>query len=77
MRNSKINFTDGIRKWADRMEDYQTYLPGMLWECGKAINESLRKFSEMDTRELLEGALTKVHESHLQRLDWEILERDY
>ena len=28
-------------------------------------------------RELLEGALTKVHEAHLQRIDWEILNRDY
>ena len=31
----------------------------------------------MDMRELLEGALTKVNESHLQRIDWEILDRDY
>ena len=31
----------------------------------------------MDMREILENALTKVHELHLQRIDWEILDRDY
>ena len=77
MRITKINFTDGIQKWANRMEDYQTYLPDMLWESGETINESLTRFREMEMQELLEGALTKVHEAHLQRIDWEILDRNY
>ena len=33
--------------------------------------------SEMEMGELLEGALAKVHEAHLQRIDWEILDRSY
>ena len=31
----------------------------------------------MDMRELLKNAQTKVHESHLQRINWELLDRDY
>ena len=49
----------------------------MLWESGVTINESLKRFREMEMQELLEGALTKVHEAHLQRIDWEILDRNY
>ena len=49
----------------------------MLWESGETINESLTRFRDMEMRELLEGALTKVHEAHLQRIDWEILDRNY
>ena len=59
------------------MEDYQTYLPDMLWESREALGKSLVKFNKMDMRELLENALTKVHESRLQRIDWEILDKDY
>ena len=77
MRNSKINFIDGIRKWANRMNDYQTYLPDMLWESGEAVSRPITKFSEMDMREILENALTKVHEAHLQRIDWECLDEEY
>ena len=35
IRGMKINFTDGVRKWAQRIEDYQSYLPDMLWESGE------------------------------------------
>ena len=68
MRITKVNYTDGIRKWANRMEDYQTYLPDLLWESGEADGLPLIKFNKMDMRELLESALSKVHKSYLQRL---------
>ena len=49
----------------------------MLWESGETNGLPLIKFNKMDMRELLESALSKVHEAHLQRIDWEILEKPY
>ena len=55
MSNFKINFTHGIRKWAQRIDDYQSYLEDMLWEAGEKRGESMRKFAETELRELLDG----------------------
>ena len=59
MRNFNVDFNHGIKQWAARIDDYQSYLPHMLWEAGAEDGESPTKFDEQDLQELLEGCLNK------------------
>ena len=77
IRGMKINFTDGVRKWAARVEDYQTYLPDMLWESGKKLGKIMTPFDETDLKEILDSAMTKVHLAQLLNVDWNHHERPY
>ena len=53
MRNMKVDFTHGIRKWATRMEEFQNYLPNTLWEAGASRGQHLHQFNEMEMHEIL------------------------
>jgi hypothetical protein len=77
MRALKINFTDGVRKWAQRIEDYQTYLPDMLWESGEENGHTMQRFGEIDMREILDQAMTKLHVAQLNHVDWQHYERPF
>jgi hypothetical protein len=73
----KINFTDGVRKWAQRIEDYQSYLPDMLWESGEKAGRRMEAFDETNMREILDSAMTKVHIAQLLNVDWNHHEKPY
>ena len=77
MRNMKVDFTHGIRKWATRMEEFQGYLCNTLWEAGAARGQSLTQFNEMEMREILGGAIQKAHINQLVNIDWDVEEMDY
>merc|ERR1712214_137906 len=77
MSNFKINFTQGIWKWAQRIDDYQSYLEDMLWEAGEKRGESMRKFTETELRELLDGCLNMSYNTKLINLDWDVQEHPY
>ena len=77
IRGMKINFTDGVRKWAARIDDYQTYLPDMLWESGEKIGKTMQPFDDTDLKEILDSAMTKVHLAQLLNVDWNHHERPY
>ena len=77
MSNFRINFNNGIRKWAQRMDDYQSYLPDMLWEAGEKRGETMRKFNETELRELLDGCLNMSYNTKLINLDWDVQEHPY
>ena len=77
IRGMKINFTDGIRKWAARIDDYQAYLPDMLWESGEKEGKQMIPFDETDLREILDSAMTKVHLAQLLNVDWNHHEKPY
>ena len=77
IRGMKINFTDGVRKWAQRIEDYQSYLPDMLWESSEKNGKQMVPFDETDMREILDSAMTKVHLAQLLNVDWNHHEKPY
>jgi hypothetical protein len=77
IRGMKINFTDGVRKWAARIEDYQAYLPDMLWESGEKAGKMMRPFDETEMREILDSAMTKVHLAQLLNVDWNHHEKPF
>ena len=77
IRGMKINFTDGVRKWAARIDDYQAYLPDMLWESGEKKGKEMMPFDETDLKEILDSAMTKVHLAQLLNVDWNHHEKPY
>ena len=59
------------------MDDFQSYLPEMLWEAGEQQGKTMEKFNEHEMRELLDGCLHKLHQSKLTQLDWDISAQTY
>ncbi len=78
MRNTRVETTLGcVRKWATRIDEWQAYLPEMLWDAGERRGLKAQKFNEMELRELLDGCLHNVHHQHLINIDWDVTERNY
>ena len=77
IQNFQVDFTIGIKKWAARIDDFQSYLPHMLWEAGAKGNQAPTMFNEQDLREILEGCLNKYHLSKLTHIDWDLSEQSY
>jgi hypothetical protein len=53
----KVDLSFGIRTWAERMEDFQSYLPHCLWNTGERRQEKPRSLTESKMREILEHNL--------------------
>ena len=68
MRAFKVDVNHGIRKWATRMDDLQSYLPHLLWEAGESCGKELAPFGEHKMREILDGAIHKQQQAKLIRL---------
>ena len=77
VRSLRVDFTNGIRKWASRVEDFQSYLTDTLWEPGEKWGETMQAFTEMELREILDGSLHPAYHAQLINLDWDIFENDY
>ena len=78
MRAFNVDFNHGIKRWAARIDDYQSYLPHMLWEAGAEDGgKEPTKFGKQDLREILEGCLTRFHLSKLTHVDWDISRKPY
>jgi hypothetical protein len=77
MRAFKVDLNHGIRKWATRMDDLQSYLPHLLWEAGESRGETLDPFGEHEMREILDAAIHKQQQEKLLNIDWDILEHSY
>ena len=77
MRKLKLNFTDGVRKYSQRMMDYQTYLPDMLWESGERQGEKLGAYPDKEMREIITDSMTRTHLEQLLHVGWDPLEKPF
>ena len=49
----------------------------MLWEAGEKRGKSMRKFTETELQELLDGCLNMSYNTKLINLDWDVQEDPY
>jgi len=77
MRSTKVDFGNGIKKWSERIAEYQAYCPEMLWEAGEKRGETLDPYSETMLRDILNEALQPAHRQKLIQIDWNIHEETY
>ena len=77
IRGLKVNLSLGIRKWATRIDDLQSYLPLMLWEAGEKRGHKLKPFDEMELRTILAGALHKLQTAKLINIGWDLQEKEF
>ena len=77
MRSTNVDFTNGIKKWSERIAQYQAYCPEMLWEAGEKRGETLDPYSETMLRDILNEALQPAHRQKLIQIDWNIYEETY
>ena len=73
----KVDLNFGIRTWAERMEDFQSYLPHCPWDAGERRNEVPKPFSEYEMREILEHNLLFEQLMELYNMDWSIQDQPY
>jgi hypothetical protein len=77
MHNYPVSLQHGIKKWAARMDDFQSYLPDMLWEAGEKRGDKMDAFPELKMREVLDYNLNRLQQSKLTQLDWDLSEETY
>jgi hypothetical protein len=73
----KVDLSFGIRTWAERMEDFQSYLPHCPWDAGERRDETPRSFTEFEMREILEHNLLFEQLMELYNMDWSIQDQPY
>jgi hypothetical protein len=73
----KVDLNYGIRTWAERMEDFQSYLPHCPWNAGERRQEKPRAFTEYEMREILEHNLLFEQLMELYNMDWSIQDQPY
>jgi hypothetical protein len=73
----KVDLNFGIQTWAERMEDFQSYLPHCLWNTGERWQEKPRSFTEFEMREILEHNLLFEQLMELYNMDWSIQDQPY
>ena len=77
IRTTKVDMKKGIKRWDERIQELQTYLPDCLWEAGEARGKELKPFEEFELREILEGNLTQAQQLKLYDVNWDIHEKNY
>ena len=65
IRTTSVDLNKGIKKWDERIQELQTYLPDCLWEAGEAQGKELKPFEEFELQEILEGNLTQAQQLKL------------
>jgi hypothetical protein len=66
-----------IQTWAERMEDFQSYLPHCPWDAGERCKEKPRSFTEFEMREILEHNLLFEQLMELYNMDGSIQDQPY
>ena len=69
MRHYRIDFDQGIKKWRQWMEDFQSYIPLMPWEAGARMGEKPVPFTNMEMRTILDGALHHLYQAELVMIE--------
>ena len=65
MRDYKVNYSRGIRKWASWTNQFNEYIPYMPSKTLDKKREDKGQFTKIDTCEIFDGALPK---SYLNKL---------
>jgi hypothetical protein len=73
----KVDLSFEIQTWAERMEDFQSYLPYRLWNAGERWQEKPRSFMECKMQEILEHSLLFEQLTELCNMDWSIQDQPY
>jgi hypothetical protein len=72
-----VDLSFGIQTWAERMEDFQSYIPHCPWNAGERRQEKPRSFTEYKMRESLEHNLLSEQLMELYNMDWSIQDQPY
>jgi hypothetical protein len=73
----KVDLSFGIRTWAERMEDFQSYLPHCPWDAGERRKEKPKLSTEFEMWETLEHNLLFEQLMELYNFDWSIQDQPY
>ena len=73
----KVDLNFGIRKWAERLEDFQSYLPHCPWNAGERRGQLPKPFTEFEMREILEHNLVFEQLMELYNMDWSVQDQPY
>jgi len=73
MRTACIDVKHGIRSWANRMAELQSYLPECLWERGAILGKAPHSFSETEMQEIMDSNLTLLQQAKLMDLGWDLV----
>ena len=72
MRGMRVDLKHGIRAWANRMAELQSYLPECLWECGSDQMETPRSFTQGEMKEILDANMTHSQREKLEHISWDL-----
>ena len=73
----KIGKDCGVKKWSQRFNTYQNYLPRCLWITGAKRGEWSEAYGEMRRREILEFALQTAYQKRLNADGWSLSKETY
>jgi hypothetical protein len=77
IRQFIVDLSFVIRTWAERMEDFQSYLPHCPWDAGERRKETPRSFTEFEMQEIFEHNLLFKQLMELYNMDWSIQDQPY
>jgi len=77
MTTMKIGSKCDVKKWSQRFNTFQDYLPRCLWIAGAKREEWPEAYGEMRKREILEFALPPAYQKRLNADGWCLSEETY
>ena len=67
-----MNLHVGIRKYEERLNDFQKYLPFCPWVSGEKLGKSKLPYDEQELKEILETAILNSQQVKLHHNKWVI-----
>ena len=72
IRELKVNLNVGIRKYEERLTDFQKYLPFCPWVSGEKLGNPKLPYDEQELKEILETAILDSQQVKLNHNKWVI-----
>ena len=77
IRDYKVNPSQGIKEWSNRIKQLQTYIPFVPSKALDKRQAAKQGFTEIEMQEILDNALPKNYCEELTLKQWNIYENHF